>query len=100
MPLLTLLRRDGGNRSIYLGAWAGGLAFWLLSLLWIWELHPGAWVAWLTLASYQSIYWPLFVLLARVMVRRQRIPTMLAAPIAWVALEYVQSFAFSGFPWY
>ena len=100
VPLLTLLRRDGKRSSIYLGAWAGGLAFWLLSLLWIWELHPGAWVAWLTLGMYQSIYWPLFVLLARVMTRRQGLPTMLAAPIAWVGLEYVQEYAFSGFPWY
>ncbi len=100
VPLLTLVRSEKPRWSLYLGAWLGGLAFWLLSVIWIWELHPSAWVAWLTLAIYQSIYWPLFLLLARMMVRRHRLPLMLGAPIAWIGLEYIQAFAFSGFPWY
>ncbi len=100
VPLLSLVRSTKRPIQVYLGAWAGGLAFWLLSVIWIWSLHPSAWVAWLALAAYQSVYWPLFLLLTRVMVNRQRLPLMLAAPVAWVGLEYVQAFALSGFPWY
>lgn len=100
VPLLTLVRSEKPRHSLYLGAWVGGLVFWVLSVSWIWELHPTAWLAWLALAAYQSIYWPLFLLLARLMVRRHRLPLMLAAPIAWVGLEYVQAHALTGFPWY
>lgn len=100
VPLLTLVRSAKSRWALYLGAWVGGLAFWVLSVNWIWELHPSAWLAWLALATYQSLYWPLFLLLARVMVRKHRLPLMLAAPIAWVGLEYIQAFALSGFPWY
>ncbi len=100
VPLLTLVRRDGPRLPIYLGAWAGGLLFWLLSVIWIWELHPTAWVAWLALAAYQSVFWVLFLALTRLMVRRLRLSLMFSAPVTWVALEYLQSFVLSGFPWY
>lgn len=100
VPLLTLVRRDGPRIPTYLGAWAGGLVFWLLSVIWIWELHPSAWLAWLALATYQSVYWVVFLALVRLMVRRLGLSLMFAVPVVWVALEYVQSFALSGFPWY
>ncbi len=99
-PLLLLVKSDRPKRSVSLGAWAGGLTFWLLSVLWIWELDPSAWVAWIALATYLSLYWLAFLLLARISVHRLKIPLMLAAPILWVGLEYVQAFALTGFPWY
>ncbi len=100
VPLLTLVRRDGPRLSIYLGAWAGGLLFWLLSMIWIWKLHPTAWVAWIAMAGYQSVYWVLFLALSRLMTRKLRLSLTFSAPVAWVALEYFQSFAFTGFAWY
>lgn len=100
VPLLSLVRRDGPSPRLYLAAWLGGLAFWVPSVSWIWELHPTAWLAWLALALYLSLYWPLFLLLTRRMVGRLGLPLMLAAPITWVGLEYLQSFAFTGLPWY
>lgn len=100
VPMLTLVRKEGPRLPIYLGAWAGGLLFWHLSLIWIWELHPSAWVAWIALATYQSAFWVAFLALSRLMVRRLRLSLMFVAPVVWVALEYVQTHALSGFPWY
>jgi apolipoprotein N-acyltransferase len=100
VPLMALLRQEVPTRRALASAWLGGLAFWVPSIIWIWELHPSAWLAWWTLAVYQSIYWPLFVLLARLLYGGMRWPFLLAAPVAWVACEYIQAFALSGFPWY
>lgn len=100
VPLLTLLQSPLPRRTLYLAAWLGGLTFWVPSLAWIWELHPGAWLAWIALAVYQSIYWPIFFGLARGLTLRARLPIVLGVPLAWVSCEYVQAHALSGFPWY
>jgi apolipoprotein N-acyltransferase len=100
VPLLTLLDSTLPRRLVYASAWAGGLVFWLVSLVWMWELHPSAWMAWLALAIYQSIYWPIFFALARGITLACRAPAVLAVPTAWVACEYIQNHALSGFPWY
>lgn len=98
--VFSLVRSDRPSRSLYLGAWVGGFAFWLLAVSWIRWIDDSAWIAWLSLALYHSFYWPLFLLVARLAVGRLRLPLMLAAPIAWVGLEYVRAHALTGFPWY
>jgi apolipoprotein N-acyltransferase len=100
VPLLTLVNSPLSRGVVYPAAWTGGLVFWLASLVWMWELHPSAWLAWLALAIYQSLYWPLFLAFARVLTRAFRTPMVLAVPAAWVACEYIQNHALSGFPWY
>lgn len=100
-PLLALVEWPGlSRRARYAGAWLGGLVFWVGSLVWIWELHPSAWLGWLTLGVYQSLFWPIFVFVARTVGRMTRAPLVVAAPLAWVAVDYVQAFLLSGFPWY
>jgi apolipoprotein N-acyltransferase len=86
--------------SIYLSAWAGGLVFWLLAVEWIRLIDPSAWIGWLALALVFSLWWPLFLALARWAVHRLRVPLVLAGPIVWVAIEYVRAYFFTGFPWY
>ena len=92
--------RVGAPVRLYLGAWAGGLVFWLLSVQWVRLTDPTAWLAWLVMASVFSVWWPAFLALARLAVGRLRMPLMMAAPILWVALEYVRAFILTGFPWY
>jgi apolipoprotein N-acyltransferase len=99
VPLFSLIESPGRPLGLYASAWLGGLLFWVVSIEWIWELHPGAWIAWLALAGYLSFYWPLFLLLARSLVQ-VRFPLVLAAPTAWLACDYTQAFVMSGFPWY
>src|SRR5262249_9794625 len=84
VPLFTLFRSEAPRRSIYLGAWAGGLVFWLCAVQWVRLTDPSAWFAWVVLATFLSMWWPAFLLLVRPAVLGLRLPLMLAAPIGWV----------------
>ncbi|RKY26512.1 MAG: apolipoprotein N-acyltransferase [Planctomycetota bacterium] len=45
------------------------------------------------------VYFGLFALMTNLAVKRLRVPLMLAAPVAWVACEYLRAFVLTGFPW-
>jgi len=99
-PLFWLVTlRDDRLRS-YLGAWAGGLIFWLLAVSWVRLSDSGAWVGWILMAFVLSLWWPGFLALCRWAVFRLQIPLIVAAPIIWVGLEYTRAYFLSGFPWY
>ncbi|AMV39936.1 apolipoprotein N-acyltransferase [Planctomyces sp. SH-PL62] len=99
-PLFRLVVEPTARWRVYLGAWAGGLVFWLLSLQWVRLTDATAWSAWLTMALIFSAWWPGFLALTRHAVFKLEIPLLLAAPILWVGLEHVRAFLLSGFPWY
>lgn len=99
-PLFWLVTLRDDRRRAYLGAWAGGLAFWLLAVSWVRLSDPDAWVGWVVMALVLSLWWPGFLVLCRFAVFRLQIPLIVAAPIIWVGLEYVRAYFFSGFPWY
>jgi apolipoprotein N-acyltransferase len=46
------------------------------------------------------LYFPLFVVLSRVAVRRLHVPLTLAGPIVWVGLELLRGYLLTGFGWY
>jgi apolipoprotein N-acyltransferase len=100
VPLFLLVGDDRPARGTYRAAWIGGLVFWLLALSWITVADPAAWLGWAALAGFLSLWWPGFILLTRVAMRRGKLPLMAAAPIVWVALEYVRAHLLTGFPWY
>jgi apolipoprotein N-acyltransferase len=99
-PLFWLATLRDDRRRAYLGAWAGGLVFWLLAVSWVRLSDPDAWVGWVAMALVLSLWWPGFLALCRLAVFRLQIPLIVAAPILWVGLEYVRAYFFSGFPWY
>ena len=100
VPLFLLVRSERSRPSIYLGAWVGGFAFWLLAIQWVRFTDDSAWLGWVVMALALSFWWPAFLLLARLAVRRLRLPMMVAAPVVWVGLEYVRAYVLTGFPWY
>src|SRR5262249_16304742 len=55
--------------------------------------------AWLALALYCSLYFPLSVWLLR-RLDRLHLPFALTLPIVWIALEYFRSHFLTGFAWY
>ncbi len=100
VPLFLLIKSRRSPLAIYFGAWAGGYAFWVLAVHWIWWTDESAWLGWLVMALVLSLWWPAFVFLARFADRGLRLPAILTAPIFWVMLEYLRAYILTGFPWY
>ena len=100
VPFFLLIPSRRSKASLYFGAWVGGMAFWTLAVQWVRLSDSTAWVAWLAMAFALSLFWPLFLALSRLAVHRLRLPMMIAAPVIWVALEYVRAYVVTGFPWY
>ena len=99
-PLFWLATLGGSRWKTYLAAWAGGLVFWLLALEWVRVADSSAWLGWIFMATIFSLWWPGFLALARWSVYRLQIPLILAAPIIWVAGEFIRAYFLSGLPWY
>ena len=96
-PFFSLVRCDQKPWKVYLASWFGGMIFGVLSVSWVACVDV---IGMLLLAFYMSLWWPLFLLPARLGVRRLGLPLMLVAPVVWVGLEYLRSLLVSGFPWY
>lgn len=100
VPLFLLIPSRRSSRALYGGVWAGGMVFWTLSIQWVRLSDESAWLGWLVMAFALSLFWPAFFALARLAVLRLGLPLMIAAPVVWVALEYVRAYVATGFPWY
>jgi apolipoprotein N-acyltransferase len=100
VPLFLLVKSDRSRAAIYFGAWLGGLAFWLLALNWILCIDPSAALGWVVMAGVLSLFWPAWLAMTRLGTIRLGLPLMIAAPVVWVASEYVRAYMFTGFPWY
>ena len=99
-PLFWLATVKGKPLTTYVSAWAGGLVFWILAVPWLRLIDSGAWIGWIALGMVFSFWWPLFLALTRWAHFRLRVPLILAAPIAWVSVEYARAYFLTGFPWY
>ena len=71
-----------------------------MAVPWLRLIGPGAWIGWIVLGVVFSLWWPLFLALARWSHFRLGVPLILAAPIPWVAIEYLRAYFLTGFPWY
>lgn len=100
VPLFALVRSDRPRWEVYLAAWLSGLVFWHLAVAWVRLTDPSAWLAWVAMATFLALGWPLFLLVARSAVRGLSLPLMLVAPVAWVADEYYRGWALTGLPWF
>ena len=100
VPLFLLVADPKPRMSIYLAAWLGGFAFWLLAVQWILVVDQTAWLGWTVMALVLSLWWVGFVWVSRVMTRRFAWPITVVAPVVWVGLEYLRAHVLTGFPWY
>jgi apolipoprotein N-acyltransferase len=53
----------------------------------------------LLLCCYLSIYPAVFAYFFSSFIKRTKLPALLIGPVLWVVLEFIRSYAFTGFPW-
>lgn len=100
VPLLLLVRIEKPTRWMYRSVYAGGFLCWMATLQWMRLGDPTMYFAWLALAVYLALYWPVFLWLSRTAVHRLRMPLVLAVPLFWTGLEYLRAHLLTGFSWY
>jgi apolipoprotein N-acyltransferase len=98
VPWLSLVRAEASRRHRYLAAWLGGLIFFVAALQWVRVAHPMMYFAWIGLAIYCSLYFPLALFLIRRLDRRG-LPLWLSVPAVWIGLEYMRAHFPTGFSW-
>lgn len=106
VPLLICLWGKSGRRAFALG-YIFGLVYFFGTLYWISHsmnyyggisLPTSISIVFL-LCAYLSLYPALFSSIFTSLVRKTKMPALLIAPVVWVALEFVRSYALTGFPW-
>jgi apolipoprotein N-acyltransferase len=53
----------------------------------------------LILCCYLSLYPAVFSFLFASFIKKTKLPALLIGPVLWVVLEFIRSYAFTGFPW-
>ena len=106
VPLILAVERKSGYQSFLL-AWLCGFLFYTSLIYWIVVVtttygrlpYPVGVVLMLLLSGFLALYFALPFALTRFVEERTSLSLPLLLPIFWVALEYLRSFLFSGFPW-
>ncbi len=98
VPLFLYIYYERRKNRLVLLVWAGGFLFFVLGLFW---LRHVSWPGLFIVSFIMGGYFGLFAWLAK-FIRNRYDPVVFlwSLPFLWVALEYLRSFIFSGFPWF
>ena len=106
IPLLFAVEGKSVYKIFLVGWFCGflfytGLVYWIVVVTTTYGglIYPLGIFVMLLLVTYLSIYLGLSLALSRFIEERTPFPLPLIFPFIWVTLEYIRSFAFSGFPW-
>jgi apolipoprotein N-acyltransferase len=106
VPLLIALWEKNAKTSFLLGMLTG-LVYFLGTVYWVFHSMyfygyisaPLSAVILILLCLYMASYVGAFSVLFNYVARRSRFPSLVSAPVFWVTLEYIRTYAFTGFPW-
>lgn len=106
VPLLfSLWKKDW--RDAFAAGFVFGMAYFFGTLYWIYHSinHFGGMPFFasilivLFLCAYLSLFPALFAMFFAQACRRTRLPALFIAPVLWVCIEFIRSYALTGFPW-
>ena len=106
VPLLMFIR-DKDKWTAFTAGFLFGLVYFLGTLYWIYHsiyFYGGiplvaSFLLVTVMCMYLSLYPAIFALLYSVNIKNSDMPSLLVAPLIWTTLEFLRSYALSGFPW-
>ncbi len=106
VPLLFALRHKNSRSSFFLGLLAGFVYF-LGTLYWVYHsmyYYGGVPLVFsilllILLSLILSLYTGIFSMLFNFISLHSSVPALLTVPVLWVTLEYIRTYALTGFPW-
>ncbi len=106
VPFILSLWGKNGKES-FTGGYAFGVVYFFGTLYWIYHSinyyggvsFPASISLVLVLCLYLGLYPALFGFLLSSILRKTKLPALLIVPVIWVTLEFLRSYALTGFPW-
>ena len=106
VPLLIAVRGKNSKASFYLGLLTGfiyfaGTIYWVYHSMYFYGGVPLilSILLLIVLSLYLALYTGIFSMLFNFLAGQTAIPALLIVPVLWVTLEYVRTYALTGFPW-
>ncbi|MCX7698936.1 MAG: apolipoprotein N-acyltransferase [Candidatus Goldbacteria bacterium] len=101
VPLFLILYEEDNYKRIFFYGFLSGSVFYLISLYWLCNVRPMgifAYVAWIALSLYISLYIGISLLISFYLKRKLNIEYLFSVPLIFTILEYVREWLFTGFP--
>jgi apolipoprotein N-acyltransferase len=96
VPLIVYALRETSGRRAFFMSWLAGAVFFTAGNFWVRHTAPFGPVG---IALFLGLYWALFSIILRRLSLRAGWPVAVAAPVAWVTMEYVRGYLIGGFPY-
>ena len=92
IPLIWLVQTETlPGRRPYWQLWFAGLIYWLGTFYFIPIPFPQVlWIGWIAVSTYMACYTPMFIGVARTLVHRFKLPSLLVVPIVWTGIEWIR----------
>jgi len=106
IPLLLSLWKKTPAEALQTG-FVFGIVYFFGTLYWIYHsIHFYGGVSFVAsiaivilLCCYLSMYTAVFAYVFSSFIKKTKLPVLLIGPVLWVVLEFIRSYAFTGFPW-
>ncbi|MBI5057179.1 MAG: apolipoprotein N-acyltransferase [Nitrospirae bacterium] len=106
VPLFIVLRGKDAKSSFLTGMLTGfvyfmGTIYWVFHSMYFYGYiaAPLSVLILIVLCLYLAVYVGVFSTLFSFVSRNSRLPALFIAPVLWVTLEFVRTYALTGFPW-